>query len=321
MSHRALITGISGFVGSFLAGHLLESGDAVLGCSPDGLWSPISDPALADRVDVVRWDLADPAGPTDAIRHTIENFSPSVIYHLGALSIPADCGLVEPTTKAEAVNVAGTRRVLSLAGALESRPRVLFVSSAMVYAPVTPLSAVVDENAPLGPRAGYAKTKAEAEAEVGRACEEDGCDALVARAFQHTGPRQESRLMLPEWASQFAHDDPGPVYVHTCDASIDLTDVRDVVRAYRLLVEKGRKGEVYNVGLGTARMSGDVLEVLRRMAGPSRPIIETRPGFKQDPIADVSRLTAATGWKPVIPLEKTVADTFAWWKEQVGERL
>lgn len=106
--------------------------------------------------------------------------------------------------------------------------------------------------------------------------------------------------------------------VYTLDARIDLSDVRDVVRAYRLLLERGRPGEVYNVGSGISRRTGDILELLRGMAGPKRPVVERRPGFKQDPIADVTRLVECTGWSARIPLEQTVADTWAWWRKSEG---
>ena len=319
MAHRALVTGISGFAGSFLAEHLLESNDAVLGCSPDGAWYDGSDSTLIDQVEVIGWDLATPDGPPAEVRRRIESFCPDVIYHLAALSVPDDCGHEEPTPKATAVNVRGTRQVLALAESLRSRPRVLFVSSSLVYAPVTRQAPRVDENAPVAPRRGYSKTKLAAEDEVRRACEANGCDAVIARAFQHTGPRQDSRMMLPSWSRQYALGDAQPVTVHTCDAQIDLTDVRDVVRAYRLLAERGRRAKVYNVGLGVARRSGDVLEMLRQLADPGRPVSETRPGFKQDPIADISRLVRDTGWQAVIPLEKTVADTYVWWQQQMTQ--
>ena len=100
--------------------------------------------------------------------------------------------------------------------------------------------------------------------------------------------------------------------MHTRDARIDLADVRDVVRAYRLLVEHGRRGEVYNVGSGVQRTSGQVLDLLRGMADPERPVIELHPGPKQDPIADVTRLVDCTGWRPQIPVEKGLQATVEW---------
>jgi GDP-4-dehydro-6-deoxy-D-mannose reductase len=344
-TRRALITGIAGFAGGFLAEHLLEYGDEVLGCSRDGQWGDRSATSLLGRVELVSWDLAAkekgdsphlceaPCGPfrqmgtvpffpqastlTDDARRRIADFRPTCIYHLAAISVPQDCGQEEVLPRAMAVNVGGTRQVLDLAATLVPSPRVLFISTSHVYAPVRPASSRVDEEAPLAPRSAYGHTKLAAEEEVRRAVREQGCDALIVRAFLHTGPRQIPALMLPQWARQFALGGQGPVAVHTRDARIDLSDVRDVVRAYRLLAERGQRSEVYNVGSSICRTSGEVLDMLRRLAGPERPIVETMPGQKQDPIADVSRLIQCTGWHATIPLEKTVADTWEWWRREM----
>ena len=104
--------------------------------------------------------------------------------------------------------------------------------------------------------------------------------------------------------------------VYTRDAHIDVSDVRDVVRAYRLLLEHGRTGEAYNVGSGVSVRSGEVLRLLHEMADPHRAITESHPGRRQDPIADVTRLVQCTGWQAEIQLEKTVADTLVWWQQQ-----
>jgi nucleoside-diphosphate-sugar epimerase len=319
MSYRALITGISGFVGGYLTEHLLEAGDVVLGCSPNGAWEEDSPQSIQERAELVGWDLAREEGMAGEVRRRIEEFRPDAIYHLAALSVPEDCGPDEPTPEAIALNVDGTRRVLELAVSLASRPRVLFTSSSQVYAPVERGAPRVDEDAPLGPERGYGRTKLAAEREVRLAVDRSGCDAVVARSFQHTGPRQSPPLMLPQWAEQFARGGNEPVKIHTRDAWIDLTDVRDVVRAYRLLVERGRRGEVYNVGSGTSRRTGDILDLVRAMADPDRPVIETRPGFKQDPIADTTRVAHATGWRAVIPLKQTIADTLAWWRRRLSQ--
>ncbi len=119
--------------------------------------------------------------------------------------------------------------------------------------------------------------------------------------------------MLPQWAEQFVSGRE-PVRVYTRDAYVDLSDVRDVVRAYRLVAERGRAGGIYNVGSGRAVRSGDVLEMLRAMAGPERPIVETRPQVKHQPIADLTRLNQLGPWRPRIPLRQTVADVLAWWR-------
>lgn len=317
MIGRALVTGVSGFVGGFLAEHLLECEDAVLGTSPDGQWMAASPEGIRNRVEVVGWDLAQPDGPEERVRRAIEQFSPTVIYHLAAISVPGDCGQDAPTPQAQQINVDGTRRVLQLAAALASSPRVLFVSSSHVYGAVTGEVPRVNEEAPLAPNRGYGRTKLAAEEAVRQAVVQGQVDAVTLRAFQHTGPGQSPRMMLPEWALQFARGGDEPVRVQTLDAWIDLTDVRDVVRAYRLLALHGGRGQVYNVGSGMARRSGDLFELLRQVAASTRPVVELCPGFKQDPIADIGRLTKQTGWQPRIGLEQTVRDTYQWWHHRL----
>jgi GDP-4-dehydro-6-deoxy-D-mannose reductase len=325
VAHRALITGIGGFAGGFLADLLLQDRDAVLGVSIDGQWEWNSATELDGHVELIPWDIGQPDGLNDEARRRIIDFHPTCLYHLAAISVPEDCGNASPSAKAMAVNSDGTRRVLELAAELPSRPRVVAISSSRVYAPVAAANCLVDESSPVAPAQGYGQTKLAAEAEVRRAVRQLGVDALIVRPFQHAGPRQDSQMMLAHWARQFAEGETGnvedgtkSVEVQTCDAMIDLSDVRDVVRAYRLLAEYGRSGEIYNVGSGVRRRSGDVFEMLRRAAGSSRPLVQSRPGVKCDPIANTSRLRQSTGWEPQVPLETTLTDTLAWWRTRFG---
>ena len=320
MTRRALITGISGFVGGFLAEHLLESNDTVLGTSPDGKWLPDSSELLVQGAcDLIAWDLSRPDGLGPSARAVIDAFAPDMIYHLAALSVQDDCGEDRPSDLALAINVEGTRHVLKVASELPSNPRVLFVSTAHVYAPIDPDRPHVPEDAPLGPSRSYGKTKLAAEKEVRDATNRLGCDTVIARAFQHTGPRQVPRLMLPQWVRQVAANDAGPIEVYTRDAWLDLCDVRDVVRAYRLLAEHGDTGGTYNVGTGQNRRSGDILQQLLDIAECERPVIETRPGHRQEPIADLTRLVNCTGWLPTISLEQTIRDTLTYWRQQLAD--
>ena len=324
---KALITGITGFVGGFLAEHLLASGDQVLGCSSGGGWphgqaewrSPA--PSVRERIEVLRWDLGAAGGLDESTREQIAEFAPSCIYHLAAISVPGFCGADEPTARALAVNVEGTSRVLELAASLSPRPRVLFTSTSHVYAPAKHGSRL-NEAASLGPRRGYGKTKLAAEERVAAACREGRFDCVIARAFQHTGPRQEPEMMLPEWCQQLVSGDSRPVRVRNLNTWIDLTDVRDVVRAYRLLVERGALVGIYNVGSGLPRRTGDVFQQLMALAGSTRPVSELSPsGEKWDPIADIGLLTAKAGWRPEVPLEKTLADTLEYWRQRTKDKL
>ena len=311
---RAFITGITGFAGSHLAEHLLASGDDVCGSARSGQWGGDAPESLRNsaQVKVVVWDLA--AGLSPAVVDFVRAFAPDCIYHLAALSVPRECGRDEPTPEAIAVNVGGTRAVIELAATLPRSPRVLIAGSGHVYAPVTSERPFVAEDSPLGPSTGYGKTKLAAEELTLRAVAGMGCDAILARVFKHTGPRQSSRLMVPEWAEQFARGGNEPVRVLCLNSVLDICDVRDTVRAYRLLMKHGERGGIYNVGGGIPRRSGDLFLALRQLAAPHRPFVETSPGRRQEPIADISRLTKLTGWRPEIPLQTTLADTWEYWR-------
>jgi GDP-4-dehydro-6-deoxy-D-mannose reductase len=311
---RAFITGITGFAGGFLAEHLLTSCDELLGCSKRGGWPEWASEDLPKRINVLKWDVGQRKVNTQ-IRDEVAAFSPDCIYHLAALSVPSDCGTTEPTQWAIEVNVRGTQRVIDLALSLPKPPRVIFVSTSHIYAKASAENRLFDEAAPTGPQRAYGKTKLLAEEAVHKAAAKNGLDTVIVRAFQHTGPRQEPRLMLPEWAIQVSQPSNEPIRVKHLSTWVDLTDVRDVVRAYRLLAEVGQPGNIYNVGSGVPVRTGDILDLLLRLSGSSREVVEMQPGpEKFDPIADASRLQAATGWRPEIKLESTVRDTLDYWR-------
>ena len=294
---RAFITGMSGFVGGYLAEHLRACGDQVMGSSQK-----------ADASDLVAWDIAMPTTPE--VIEPIAAFAPEVIFHLAAISKPEDCGSDQLTPQAIAVNVVGTEHVLELALTLPSKPRVVFVSSSYVYPQLNSLEPV-SESATLAPPNRYGDSKRLAEERVLAYSQLHDVDIIIARAFQHAGPRQIARFIVSEWCQQFVRGDD-PVVIRNDEAWIDLLDVRDVVRAYRLLALQGKRGEVYNVGSGVAPRSGEIFAMLRAIADPARSVRVSSSQRKRGPIADITKLKSATGWQPQISLEQTVRDTYAW---------
>lgn len=310
---KALVTGITGFAGGHLAEHLLDCGEVVLGVARQAAWPPQS-PARLAGLPLTRWDIAEPSPA--ACRAEVERFAPDCVYHLAAMSVPADCGDAEPTADAWRVNVEGTRHVVELCLGLARPPRLVLVSSSQVYGSASAESPPVAEAAAPRPTRGYGVTKFAAECQA-LAAGEQGLPVIVARAFQHAGPRQSARLMLAEWAAQFALES-GPIRVQRLRAGLDLSDVRDVVRAYRLLATHGAAGMVYNVGSGRTIASGEVFAELRRLADPARPFEQRYDDARQDPVADVARLRAATGWTPVIDWRQTVADTWNDWRQRAA---
>ena len=307
---KAVITGITGFAGSHLAETLLAAGDQVLGLARHDLWPSHLPVTLQEAVPLLAWDITQPA--TKELRDTLAQWQPDCVYHLAAMSIPADCGTTTPSDAALTTNVTGTEHVVELISTLPDSPRLLFVSSNHVYARVHADQPVVRENSQLGPDSAYGKTKLAAEKIILQAIQSEHVDACIARSFQHTGPRQQPRMMVPEWAQQFAQGDD-PIRVQSLDSCLDLSDVRDVVRAYQAIIHQGPRGEIFNVGSGTAIRGRQVCDCFQELASPRRQIEELNPGHHQHPIADISRLQEATNWQPEIELAQTVAETLDYW--------
>jgi GDP-4-dehydro-6-deoxy-D-mannose reductase len=280
---RVLVSGASGFVGR----HLLE--------------------LLGDEAAPLEIDVTDAAVVGDAIRAR----RPAAIVHLAALSwVPESWR--EPARVWE-VNVVGTVNVLEAVRRGRPDARVLAVSTGEVYGNAERLP--TPEEAPVTPLSPYAASKAAAEV----ACTQarlTGLDVVVARAFQHEGPGRDERFAIGSWTRQLAELElagGGVLRVGNLDVERDITDVRDVCRAYRLLLERSVEPGVYNVATGLAIRLARVIDVLIDLARVPVTVEQDpdrlRPADVPVQCGDASRLREATGWKPEIPLEQTLADT------------
>ena len=285
---RAYVTGASGFVGHWLVAHLAEMGD--------------------EAVPAGAVDVTDEA----AIAAAIAEKEPDVVYHLAGLA-HVQLSWEQPAEYLR-VNAGGTLNVLEAARRCPSQPRVLVVSSAEVYGSVQPAQLPVTEDLPLRPVSPYAASKAAAELVAVQAHLGRGIDVVRARPFNHAGPGQASTFALPAFARRIVEaesEGTGVLRVGNLSAWRDIVDVRDVVRAYRLLMEAGEPGEVYNVCTGH---SVEVSDVVRRMLALARSNL----GLEVDPAllrpvdvpelrGDPTKLRLATGWEPQIPLDDTLA--------------
>jgi GDP-4-dehydro-6-deoxy-D-mannose reductase len=294
---RALITGGRGFVGGWLAEHLRAAGDDVV--------------AIDQEVEVT-----DP----EAVLAAMTAAAPDAIYHLAALTHVGD-SWDDPLRVLE-VNVLGTAAVLAAARRCGSDPRVLVTSSAEVYGAVTdPAALPLTEMSPTGPLTPYAASKLAAEAVCMQAHAGHGQPVIVVRPFNHIGPGQSPGFAVAALAHRIvkamADGDDG-IAVGNLSARRDFTDVRDVVRAYRLLIEDGKAGTVYNVCSGHDRSIQEVAEALLRQAGAHLEL-RTDPDLVRPvevPVlrGDYGRLQGATGWEPKIPFDQTLADVLTWWR-------
>lgn len=221
-----------------------------------------------------------------------------------------------------ATNVLATHYLLDALRRSGVQCRVLIPGSATVYAPS---SAALVESSPIAPGSPYALSKLAQEQMGLRAVDEDGVDVVVTRSFNHTGPRQSPDFFAPAMARQIAlieKDALEPVIrVGNLDAERDLMDVRDVVRAYELLMAKGDPGSVYNVASGRAHSMRAVLNAL--VAQSRRPMrVETDPARLRPndvPIffGDFARLNAATGWSAEITFDRMLDDLLSYWRSAV----
>lgn len=299
---RALITGAGGFVGTHLAKHLAESGDTVLETDQS-----------TDGVDIT---------DADAVAELLDTTRPEVIYHLAGW---ADVGgsWAAPTT-AFRVNAEGTLNIL-LAAVKAGVERVLVVSSADVYGAVAEHDLPIVETTPLRPVSPYAASKVAADflglqAFLGR-----GLGVLRVRAFNHLGPGQTDKFVASALASRIARnelDGTDVLPIGNLSARRDFTDVRDVVRAYRLLVTDGTPGEVYNVCSGRDVAVQELAEIL--LSSAARPMrFETDESLLRPvdvPVlrGDHTKLTDATGWEPNIPLTQTLSDLLDDWRARLA---
>lgn len=314
---RALITGITGFVGPHLAEHLLACGDDVVGISRRGIWPDDVSAVVRRDVRLIVADLA--TGVNAQLRQSFADWIPDVVYHLAAISVPADCGDEEPSAAAIATNVDGTQALADFVLSFPRPPRIVFSGSCYVYGAVPAEQPVVSEDSPIGPQSSYGLTKLAAEEALLAAYRDHQLDVVIARAFQHTGPRQSPRMIVPDWARQLAAPGNQPLQVICLDTFIDLSDVRDIVRAYRMLAVGAQAGRVYNVGSGICHRSGDLLELMRKMSRSTKPVVELSPGRRQHPIANIRRIENEIHWHPVITIEQTLKDVLDYWQHGSNE--
>lgn len=290
---RAFVTGAKGFVGTWLVAHLRSEGDEVV--------------AVDKEVDV-----GDPA----AVRGALVDAAPDVVYHLAALAHVGQ-SWSEPEAVVR-VNVLGTLHVLEAAQACPAPPRVLLISSAEVYGAVDAARLPADEDTSLAPVTPYAASKVAAEylgvqAHLGR-----GLAVIRVRPFNHIGPGQGPGFVVPSLAGRIVEArrrGARTVSVGNLEARRDLTDVRDVVRAYRLVVQQGEPGEVYNVCSGRALPISELAARMLALAGADLELVPDPELYRPVDVpvlcGDPGRLREATGWEPQLELDRTLSDVLA----------
>jgi GDP-4-dehydro-6-deoxy-D-mannose reductase len=283
--------------------HLAASGDDVVELDP-----------RLDGIDITE---------ADDLTRAIVKAEPEVVYHLaGASDVGGSWASPRATFLANAL---GTLNVLE-ASREAGVGCVLAVTSADVYGRVSEGELPIDESQPLRPVSPYAASKVAADALAQQAWLGHRLPVIRVRAFNHLGPGQSDRFVAPSLAARIARnerDGGDTVPIGNLEPRRDVTDVRDVVRAYRLLVTHGEPGEAYNVCSGRAvsvrEMAGHLLGLAQR---PMRLVTDPdlqRPVDIPVLVGDNRKLSVATGWSPTIPLESTLADVLAEWRARVSD--
>ncbi len=297
---RALITGGKGFVGQWLGEHLRAAGDEVV--------------AIDHEVEIT--DAA-------AVREALTGAAPDAVYHLAALTHVGQSW--SAPAQVFGVNSLGTLNVLEAARACDPIPRVLVTSSAEVYGLVTEDELPVSEDAPLAPVTPYGASKVAAEFLAIQSNLAYGLPVVRVRPFNHVGPGQASGFVVASLASHIVEarrSGTKSVPVGNLGARRDLTDVRDVVRAYRLLIQHGNAGEVYNVCSGRDISIADVAQRLLEIADVDMQLVVdpslARPVDVPVLRGDPTKLREATGWAPEIDLAKTLRDVLDHWSRKAA---
>jgi GDP-4-dehydro-6-deoxy-D-mannose reductase len=306
-----VVTGATGFAGSHLLDRLSDHAPLVAWHRPGGT------PPDPDRH--IDWRPVDLLSADDVAR-AVEEAAPAQIFHIaGAPQVASSFNTSVPHLR---TNVLGTHHLLE-AVRRSGRPcRVLVVSSSQVYQPT---DEPLDENAPLIPGTPYGLSKLAQDRLADRAWQDDGLDVVIARPFNHAGPRQAAAFVVASFARQVARIEAGleppELLVGNLDARRDMTDVRDVIDAYIQLMVAAPPARPFNICSGRAWKVGDLLEELLHVARVPIKIrmddSRLRPADASVVQGDATRIRSEIGWKPKIPVERMLSDTLEWWRVRV----
>lgn len=314
---RALITGISGFVGSHLAEYLLAHTDWQVSGTVYGRLDNIVH--LRERLTLYPAELS----RLEVVRFIVEETQPDYLFHLAAQPIPS-LSHHDPWFTLEN-NIRAQLNVLEAVAQMGLACRVLVVGSSEEYGAVSPDDLPLDEDTPLRPTSPYAVSKVTQDLLGLQYWLTQQVQAVRVRPFNHIGPRQRRGFVAPDFASQIAEIEAGlrpPVMaVGALDVARDFSDVRDIVAGYTLALTAGQPGQVYNLGAGQAHTVRDLLHMLIAASGAAIEVVQdphrTRTVDVPCIVADCTRVHRDTGWRAQISFQQSLQDVLDYWREQV----
>ena len=310
---KALITGVNGFVGEYLASYLQTKQIEIHG-------TIIVGECRNPDVQVRYMDILDEK-QTLAV---ISEIRPDCIYHLAG---QANVGLSwkEPSMTMN-INVMGAVNLFEAVKKAAPQCRILVIGTADQYGVVTADMCPLKESTPVSPKSPYALSKSMQEQAAGFYVREHGLNIVMVRAFNHIGPSQRQGFAVPDFASRIAEIEfclKEKIYVGNLNVARDFSDVRDIVRGYYLLMEKGTAGEVYNIGSGKPIMVKELLQILLSLSNREIEVREApdkmRPSDAPVIYADCSKIYESVGYKSEIDIHDTLKEILDYWRLRVKE--
>jgi GDP-4-dehydro-6-deoxy-D-mannose reductase len=318
---KALITGISGFVGSHLAEYLLTATDWEVAGTVFGPYGNIAN--LLGQLELYPAELS----RLDVMTFILEQAQPDVIFHLAAQPL-VSASRHDPWGTLE-TNIHTQLNVLEGVARINPACRVLVVGSSEEYGLVTPEDLPMDEDTPLRPLSPYAVSKVAQDLLGLQYHLSHNLHVVRARPFNHIGPRQRVGFVASDFASQIAAAElglqPPVIAVGNLAARRDFSDVRDVVRAYVLLITSGEPGQVYNIGSGESHSIQQVLDSLLAMCRVPIEVRQNpermRPSDVAETLCDARRIRERTGWRTTIPFAQSLQDVLEYWRDETRRKL
>jgi len=298
---KLLVTGGAGFIGSHFINYWLANHPT-------------------DKITSYQVDLTD----KEQVEKLINDVRPDEVYNLAAQTSPSQ-SIKDPSDTLMNNTLSELYLFEAIKNSTHKDTRILAISSSEIYGAIDASDLPIDEDTPLRPTTPYAVSKITQDYLALQYFLAHKMQIIRVRPFNHTGPRQQPNFVVPMFAKQIAEIEKGKqeplMKVGNLDARKDFTDVRDVVKAYSLLMEKGVPGDVYNIGSGKSVKIQQILDSLISLSGKEityeRDDALYRPIDTPDIYCDYEKIKSLTGWEPQIPLEKTLKDTLDYFREVI----